>query len=87
MALTLCIPSDDALYCSKFMKISLSVQGFRTHTVSILNIANQNKYEKKMVKLWFLSSAHCLIKLYICIKFHEIIDGRFKVIEWTRFSN
>ena len=32
--------------CSKFMKISLSVKSFRTDTVSLLNIANQNKYEK-----------------------------------------
>ena len=26
------------------------------------------------------------MKLYICSKFHENIDDRFKVIEWIRFE-
>ena len=32
--------------CSKFMKISLTVQSFRTDTISILNITKENNYEK-----------------------------------------
>ena len=32
-----------------------------------------------------LISALCLIMLYICAKFHEIILNGIKVIEWTRF--
>ena len=30
-------------------------------------------------------SARCLVMLYICAKFHEIILNGFKVIERTRF--
>ena len=30
-----------------------------------------------MVELWFLFSAYCPTKLYICSKFHENIDDRF----------
>ena len=32
--------------CSKIMKISLTVQTFRTDTIFILNIPNENKSEK-----------------------------------------
>ena len=34
-----------------------------------------------MEELWFLFSAYCPMKLYICSKLHENIDDRFKVIE------
>ena len=71
--------------CSKMMKISLTVESFRTDTIFILNIPKENNSEKKMVELWFLFSADCPMKLYICSKFHESIDDHFKVIEWTRF--
>ena len=64
--------------CSKTMKVSLKVQSFRTDTIFILN-------SEKMVELWFLFSAYYPMKLYICSKFHENIDDRFKVIEWIRF--
>ena len=37
---------------------------------------------KQMVELWFLFSAYCPVLLYICSKFHENIDDRFKIIEW-----
>ena len=47
---------------SKFMKISLTVESFRTYLVFLLNITNQNNSENKMVELWFLSSAHCMMK-------------------------
>ena len=30
-----------------------------------------------MVELWFLFSAYCLKKVYICSMFHENIDDRF----------
>ena len=32
-----------------------------------------------------LISAHCLVMLYICAKFHEIISNSINVIEWTKF--
>ena len=32
-----------------------------------------------------LISARCLVMLYICAKFHEIISNRIKVIERTQF--
>ena len=32
-----------------------------------------------------LISARCLVMLYICAKFHEIISNGIKVIERTRF--
>ena len=67
--------------CLKIMKISLTVQSFRADTIFILNIPKENNSEKKMVELWFLFSAYCLMKLYICSKFHENIDAHFKAIE------
>ena len=60
--------------CSKVMKFSLTVQSFRTDTIFILNIPKE-----KMVELWFLFSANCPMKFYICSKFHENIDDRFKL--------
>ena len=32
------------------------------------------------MELWFLFSAYCPIKFYICFKFHENIDDRLKII-------
>ena len=72
--------------CSKIVKISLTVQSFRTDTIFILNIPKENNSEKKtMVGLWFLFSAYCPTKLYICSKFHENIDDHLIGIEWTQF--
>ena len=65
--------------------ITLTVQSFRTDAIFILNIPKENNSEK-MVELWFLFSSYCPMKLYICSKFHENIDARFKVIEWKRFE-
>ena len=70
--------------CSKIMKIYLTVQSFRSDTIFILNIPKENNSEK-LVELWFLFSAYCPMKYYICSKFRENIDDRFKVIEWIRF--
>ena len=36
-------------------------------------------------ELRFLCSAHCLMFLYICVKFHENISNGFRVTERTRF--
>ena len=66
--------------CSKIIRVSLTVQIFRTDTIFILNIAKANNFET-MVELWLLLSAYCPMKFYICSKLHENIDGRFKVIE------
>ena len=68
------------------MKVSLTIQRFRTDIIFILNIPKENNSEK-MVELWFLFSAYCPMKLYICSKFHENTDDRFKVIEWIQFCN
>ena len=47
MALILCLPSDDALCLFQFYtKISSTVRSFRTDTVFLLNITNQNNSEK-----------------------------------------
>ena len=69
--------------CLKIMKLSMIVESFRTHTIFILNIPKANNSEKKIVELWFLVSAYGLMQLYICSMFHDNIDDRFKVIEWT----
>ena len=66
--------------CSKIVKISLTVQSFRIDIIFILNIPEENN-SKKMVELWFLFSAYCPMKLYICSKFHENIDDHFKGTE------
>ena len=66
------------------MKISLTVQSFRIDTIFILSIPKENNF-LKMVELWFLFSAYCPMKLYICSKFHENIDDHFKVIAWIGF--
>ena len=60
----------------------LTVRSFRTGTIFILNIPKENN-SVKMVELRFLISAYCPMKLYICSKFHENIDDRFKVIEYN----
>ena len=35
-------------------------------------------------ELWFMYSAHCLIVLYICVKFHENISNCFQLTDRTR---
>ena len=59
--------------CSKIMTVSLTVQSFRTD----IQVFIRRIFLKKMVELWFLFSAYCSMKLYICSKFHENIDDRF----------
>ena len=50
------------------------------------NFKGHNSVKKMEVELRFLFSAHRLIEVYICTKFHEnILDG-IRVIERTPFS-
>ena len=44
-----------------------------------------NNSTKNVGGVVLLISAHCLVMLYICAKFHEIILNGIKVIERTRF--
>ena len=54
----------------------------RTDTIFILNTTMENISEKKIrMELCLFFSAHCIMKLYACTKFHENIDDRFKVTE------
>ena len=39
--------------------------------------------QKMQVEQLLLISARCMVMLYICAKFHEIISNGIKVIEWT----
>ena len=67
------------------MKVSLTVQSHRADTIFILDFPKENNFEKKILEVWSLVSAYCLLKLYICSKFLENIDDHFKGIEWIRF--
>ena len=35
-------------------------------------------------ELWFMCSALCLMVFNVCVKFHENMSSRFKVLERTR---
>ena len=58
MALILYKPSDVASYFSNIMKISLTVQSFRTNTIFILNIPKENNSEKKW---WIMVLVLCIL--------------------------
>ena len=66
------------------MKVSLTVQSFRTDKIFILNIPKMNNSETNggvmILILCILSD-----EAFICFKFHENIDDHFKVIEWIQF--
>ena len=74
--------------CSNIMKISLTVQSFRTDTIFILTIPKQNNSEKNG-GLWFLFCAYCPMVLVLCIlsddafvpSFMKISTDHFKVIQ------
>ena len=34
-------------------------------------------------ELWFMCSVHCLMVLYIAVKFRENISNDIRVMEWT----
>ena len=71
--------------CSKIMKVSLTVQSFRTDTIFILKIPKKNNSEKKNGGVMVLVLSIFSMKLYICSKRHENIDDLCKVIDWIRF--
>ena len=53
----------------------VEVAMFKVQRVIILKVDNQ---------LWFMCSAHGLMVLYICVKFHENIPNGIKIMEWTQ---
>ena len=67
------------------MKIFLTVLKLKSGTIFHQNVSKGHNSVKK-VELRFFFSAHCLMVVYICTKFHENILGGIKVIERTRFS-
>ena len=88
MMLYICSKYYENIFFFSLSFFYLLFQSFRIYTIFILNITKENNSEKKIkMKLRFLFAAHCLIKFYICTKFHETILDGFKVIERTRFSN
>ena len=80
------IPSDGALNLFDVYENIFDSYSFGSDTISILNIIKEKNSKENKVQLWFLFSAYFLLRLYICTKFHENIDDRFKVIVWTQFS-
>ena len=70
--------------CSNTMKISLTVQSFRTDTIFILNIPKENNLNKNG-GLWFVFSTYCPMNFIFVPSFMKISTDRFKAIEWIRF--
>ena len=69
--------------CSDIMKISLTVQSFRTDTIFILNIPKENNSEKK--KWWVMVLVLCIFSdevFKFVPSFMKILIDPFKVIEW-----
>ena len=66
--------------CSTIIKNSSTVQSVRTDIIFIL------PGTPLQVELLFLFSAHRLMVVYICTKFHENILGGIEFKERTRFS-
>ena len=66
------------------IKISLTVQSFRTDTMFIQNIPKKNNSDKN-VGLWFLFCAYCPISFIFVASFMKTSIDSFKVIEWIRF--
>ena len=58
-------------------------QSYRADTISILKITKGNNSAKNVGGVTVVKSARCLVMLYICAKFHEIILNGIKVMEWT----
>ena len=72
--------------CIKFMKISQKVSELlRRQRFSYSNFQRGIILSKMQAELPSLFSAHCLVVLYICIKFHENISKGFRAFERTRF--
>ena len=75
--------------CTKFHESILDGISYRADTIFIRkNSKRHNSIEnvgKEQLRFFFFS-AHCLMMVYICTKFHENIHNGIKAIEWTRFS-
>ena len=61
------------------MKVSLTVQSFRTDKIFILNVPKENNSERKMVELWFLFSAYCPMKFIFVPSFIKILMTDLKL--------
>ena len=65
------------------MKYSGWYQSYRADTIFIRKISKGHNSIKMYVECRFLFSAHCLIMVYICTKFHENILNGIRVMERT----
>ena len=70
--------------CPNIMKISLTVQSFKTDTMFIQNSPKENNSDKN-VGLWFLFCAYCPISFIFVASCMKISIDSFNVIEWIRF--
>ena len=52
--------------------------------ISILKIT-KGHHSVETIEFWY--SAHWLMMLYMCTKFHETIFPDIKLIEWTSYPN
>ena len=59
---------------------------FAANTIFILKFPRGIVSQKSKLELKFLFSAHRLMMLYICTKFHENIFDACEVIEPAQFS-
>ena len=71
------------------MKISqrvFNLQSGHEYIVEMAMFNVQRAITPKIGKpeLRFMWSAYCLIMLYICVTFHEIITNDIRVTEWTQ---
>ena len=70
----LCTSSGHALYFYQVLWNYLErYQSYRADTISLLKISKGNNSAKNVVGVTILISACCLVMLYICAKFREII--------------
>ena len=67
--------------CTKLRQIILTVWSYRADKITYTKQQRGIIPYKMYAKLWFLFSAHRLMMLYVCTKFHENI---FDDIEQTQ---
>ena len=83
MVLMLCMSSQGA-FVRDFMKISQTVFNLQYMVeMAICNVQRAITPKVGKPELRFMCSALCLIVLYICVKFHENMDG-IRVMDRTR---
>ena len=84
----LCTLSGHALYFYQILWNYLErYQSYWADTISIPKISKGNNSAKNVGGVTVLISACCLIMLYICTKFCEIISNGIKVMDRTRMFN